>query len=76
MENVANVILCINTLHDHVSGHPIDLNRMSTHVVMGYETKIEVLSTCGPMDRLEVPHLAINDHVNHQLHYHVHAGLL
>ena len=76
MENVAKVILCINTLPDPMSRHPIDLDRMSTHVVMGYKIKIEVLSTCGPMDQLRMPYLAIDDHVNHQLHYHVHVGLL
>ena len=76
MENIVKVILHIYTLPDPVFGHPIDLNRMSTHVVMGYETKTRVLSTCGPMDRLGVPHLAIDDHVNHQLHHHVHVGLL
>ena len=76
MENVAKVILHINTLPDPVSWHPIDLDRMSTHVMMGYETKTKVLSTYGPMDRLGVPHLAIDDHVNHQLHHHIHVGLL
>ena len=76
MENVAKVILRINTLPDPMCRHPIDLDRMSTHVVMGYETKTEVLSTCGPMDRLGMPHLTIDDHVNHQLHHHVHVGLL
>ena len=76
MENIVKVILHIYTLPDPVFGHPIDLDRMSTHVVMGYETKTGILSTCGPMDRLGVPHLAIDDHVNHQLHHHVHVGLL
>ena len=76
MENVAKVILCINTLPDPVSRHPIDLNRMSTHVVMGYETMTGILSTRGPMDRLGVPHLTIDDHVNPQLPHHVHVGLL
>ena len=76
MENVAKVILRISTLPDPMFGHPIDLNRMSTHVVMGYETKIGVLSTYGPMDQLGVPHLTIDDHINHQLHHHVHVGLL
>ena len=73
MENVAKVILRINTLPNLVFGHPINLDRMSTHVVMGYETKTEVLSTCGLMDQLGVSHLAIDDHVNH---HHVHVGLL
>ena len=76
MENVAKVILRINTLPDPVSGHPIDLDRMSTNVVMGYETKTGVLSTCGPMDRLGVPHLTIDNHVNHQLHHYIHMRLL
>ena len=76
MENVAKVILHIYTLPDPMFGHPIDLDRMSAHVVMGYETKAGVLSTYGLMDRLGVPHLAIDDHVNHQLHHHVHVGLL
>ena len=39
MENIVKVILHIYTLPDPVFGHPIDLDRMSTHVVMGYETK-------------------------------------
>ena len=76
MENVAKVILRINTLPDLVSGHPIDLDRMSTHVVMGYETMTGILFTRGPIDRLGVPHLTIDDHVNHQLPHHVHVGLL
>ena len=76
MENIAKVILHIYTLPDPVSGHPINLDRMSKHVVMGYETSTRVLSTCGPMDRLGVPHLTIDDHVNHQLQHHVHVGLL
>ena len=76
MENVAKVILNIYTLPDPVSRHPIDLNRMSTHVVMGYETKTGILFTCGPMDRLGVPHLTIDDRVNHQLPHHVHVGLV
>ena len=76
MENVAKVILRTYTLPDPVSGHPIDLDRMSTHVVMGYETKTGILFTCGPMDRLGVPHLTIDDRVNHQLPHHVHVGLV
>ena len=76
MENIAKVILRIYTLPDPVSGQLIDLDRKSTHVVMGYETKTGVLSTCGPTDQLGVPHLTIDDHINHQLHHHVHVGLL
>ena len=43
---------------------------------MGYEPKTEVLSICGPMDQLGMPHLAIDDHVKHWLYHHVHVGLV
>ena len=72
MENVVKVILRIYTLPDPVSGHPIDLDRMLTHVMMGYETKTGVLFTCGPIDRLGVPHLAIDDHVMYMWDYYSH----
>ena len=65
MQIVAKVMLCINTLPNPMSGHPIDLNRMSTHMVMGCEPKTKVLSTYGPMDRLGMPYLEIDDHVKH-----------
>ena len=54
--------------------HLIDLDRMLTHMVMVYESKIEVVPTCGPMDRLRMPHLVINDFVKHRLHHHGHVG--
>ena len=65
MQIVAKVMLCINTLPYPMFRHPIDLNRMPTHVMMGYEPKTEVLSICGPMDQLGMPHLTIDDHVKH-----------
>ena len=76
MQIVAKVILCINSFPNLVSRHPIGLDRMLTHVVMGCEPKTEVLFTCGPMDQLGMPYLVINYHVEHQLHHHVHMGLV
>ena len=75
MQIAVKVILCINTLPDPMFGYPIDLDKMSTHVVMGYEPKIEALSTRGPIDRLGMPYLAIGD-VKHWLYHHVHMGLV
>lgn len=69
-------MLCFYALPNPMSMHPTNLDRMSRHVVMGYEPKMRYFSPMTQWIDKKMSCLVIDDLVKHRLYHNVHIGLI